>query len=184
MAVCSRTRWAYLPGLLAAGVFMAGCSGSSPGTPPGAQARSGTPAAPAAAPGATPTECADACGKVEPVLLNVSSDNGSFWWTGIRPATINLSVDELDSDVVYDLSWSSWPSGPGGVVPARSTARAAGKVKVSSTTEPVTITLSDPGNGDPSLWQTLTEQIRGQQPAVYHYGGVWADSVTGGQELP
>lgn len=59
-----------------------------------------------------------------------------------------------------------------------------GRGKIKNTTQPVTVTLSDPSNGKPSFWQTLTERVHGQQPAVYHYFGMWARDAAGGQQMP
>jgi hypothetical protein len=185
-----RTLWASLMVLPVACAVIAGCSGGSGRTPPRAQgqpsatatassapATSQAPTQAAASAAASPPPCYDSCGKAEPVIFYVSTDN----YNGVRPATIDLSVDTPDSNVVYDLTWSSWASGPNGQVPASATATGTGKVKTATgTVATVTITLSNPQNGDPSLWQTLTEQIAGQQKAVYQVNGMWATSASGG----
>lgn len=71
-------------------------------------------------------------------------------------------------------------SATNGNVPASATATGTGKVSSNGTVQTVTITLSSPVVGDPTLWGTLTEQIPGQHPAVYHYNGMWAVSASGG----
>jgi hypothetical protein len=188
-----RTLRASLMVLPMACVVIAGCSGGSASTPPKAQGEppatatataSPTPATATSGPGdATPAAsappCYDSCGKVEPVLFNVNSNIASDDYTGIRPTMMDLSVDNPGSGVVIDLTWSSWPSAPNGNVPASATASATGKLKSDGQT--VTITLSHPIVGDPTIWGTLTLQIPGQHPAVFQYGGLWAGTASGGQ---
>lgn len=197
-------RCAYLIVLPAACVLMTACSGGSSSTPPAAKASStptataaATPAATAAATAAPTTgagsgpatphpsapACYDACNHNEPVLLFIPTHSAAnnYGYTVVRPTTIDLSVDTPGSNVAEDLTWSSWPSGPNGVVPASATATATGTIK--TTGQAVTITLSDPQNGDPSIWQVLTEQVQGQHAGVYHYNGLWAGSASGGQTI-
>lgn len=172
-------------------VVIAGCSGSSSSAPPKTQPPAASPtqstdAGPAptqAAAKASPSApaCYDTCGKTEPVIFFINSTISADNYDGVRPSTIDLSVDTPNSNVVSGLSWSSWASGTNGQVPAGATAKGTGKL-TSNGSATVTITLSDPINGDPTLWGTLTEQIPGKQPAVYHYNGMWATSASGGQQ--
>lgn len=170
-------RCAYLTVLPVACVLMTGCSGGASSTPPAAKASS-TPTATAAAPSPSPSVDCDTCGQTEPVLLLINSNIAANNYDGSEPTTIDLSVDTPGSGVVRNLTWSSWPSGPDGIVAASAAVTGTGTIKGTATS--VTITLSDPSNGEPSYWQTLTEQIQGQQPAVFHYSGLWAVSASGG----
>lgn len=158
-------RWPYLIMLAATGLGLAACSGS-----------------PSASPGATMSASVPA--GFEPVIFNVDSVNGEFFYNGIRPSSIDLTPGDepLGGDVAAGLVWSAWPTGPRGIVAASATVTGRGKIK--NTAQPVTVTLSDPSNGKPSFWQTLTERVHGQQPAVYHYFGMWARNAAGGQQLP
>jgi hypothetical protein len=158
-------RWPYLVLLAAAGLALAACSGGSSNSP-----AANNPASVAAG--------------SEPVIFNVDSVNGEFFYNGIRPSSIDLTPEDepLGSNVAAGLVWSAWPSGPRGIVAASATVTGRGKIK--NTAQPVTVTLSDPSNGKPSFWQTLTERVHGQQPAVYHYFGTWAHNASGGQPVP
>jgi hypothetical protein len=120
----------------------------------------------------------------KPVIFNVDSVNGAFFYNGIRPSSIDLTLEDQSpgSNVAAGLMWTSWPAGPGGIVAASATVTGAGKIK--TTAQPVTVTLSDPSNGKPSFWQTLTERVHGQQPTVYHFYGKWALKASGGQQMP
>jgi hypothetical protein len=170
-----RARCTYLIVLPVACVLMTACSGGASSAPAAAKASS-TPTAAAAAP--SPSVDCDTCGRTEPVLLLINSHIAADNYDGSEPTTIDLSVDTPGSGVAQNLTWSSWPSGRDGIVAASATVTGTGTIKGSATS--VTITLSDPSNGDPSFWQTLTEQIQGQQPAVFHYSGLWAVSASGG----
>jgi len=180
-------RCAYLIVLPVACVLMTACSGGASSAPPAAKASS-TPTATAAATSSaaaapsggttSPSGDCDTCGQTEPVLLLINSSIAANNYDGSEPTMIDLSVDTPDSDVAQNLTWSSWPSGPNGTVAASATAIGTGTIKGSATS--VTITLSDPSNGDPSFWQTLTEQVQGQGHSVFHYNGLWATSASGG----
>jgi hypothetical protein len=193
------TRRAYLIVLPVFCVLMTACSGAASSTPPAAKASSAPPAA-AAGPSATtaapanaptvavtspgvpltPPSCYDSCGQTEPVLFYVPDATSAYAYEGIRPTTIDLSVESnSEYNVAEDLTWSSWPSAANGDVGASVTATATGRIK--STGKTVTITLSDPIVGDPTIWGTITEQVQGQQQAVYQENGLFAVTASGGQ---
>lgn len=200
------TRCAYLIALPVACVLMTACSGGASSAPPAAKASStptptaaaapstaaastapvsGVPAPTAAvtSPGAplTAPSCYDACGQVEPVLFYVPDATSAYAYEGVRPTTIDLSVEsDSEYNVAEDLTWSSWPSAANGDVASSVTATATGRIK--STGKAVTITLSDPIVGDPTIWGTITEQVKGQQSAVYQEDSVFAVTASGGQQ--
>lgn len=159
-----RVAWPHLIVLAAVGMALAACSGSPGSAPPAART--------------------SASAGLQPVIFNVDFANGEIFYNGIRPRTIDLTLENqpLGSNVAADLMWSAWPSGPRGIVATSATVTGRGKIK--NTMQPVTVTLSDPSNGKPSYWQKLTERVQGQQPTVYRYFGTWARNATGGQQMP
>jgi hypothetical protein len=164
-------------------VVIAGCSGGSSGGQPKAQGQpavsapgtaSPAPASAATGPAASPSGCADACGQTEPVFLIAGS------YTGSRPTGITFN-----GTAVYDLTWSSWPSGPNGAVPGNAVAQGAGKTDVHGSPVTVTIQLQTPDAGDPASWQEIVVQISGQQVQDYRQSqtGNWT-YVAGGDQFP
>jgi hypothetical protein len=151
--------------------------------PAGAPASSTLPPS-AAAPTAGPS-CMDSCGEVEPVIFTAGD------YSGTDPTSIAFSAD--GGNIAYDLSWGPWPTGVDGNVSASATVTGSGTVNIqgcvpacydgSETPEPVTIVLSDPIIGDPTVWGQMTETIAGQNMntmggegsnGVYTYPNSWA----------
>jgi hypothetical protein len=64
-----------------------------------------------------------------PLLFYVPDATPSYAYEGVRPTTINLSVETDDTgiNIAEDLSWSSWPSAANGDVASSVTATAAGR---------------------------------------------------------
>jgi hypothetical protein len=190
-----RLRRAHLTAALPlACLALAACSSSAPTTPP-ARASSGSAAAtpsssaaaptPAAAPApagskaaAPAPSCYDTCGQVVPVLFYTPNNDYADAYNGFKPSAIDLTVDGTPGTAVADnLTWSSWPSAPNGDVAASVTATATGTWK--GTGQPLTITLSNPIIGDPTIWGTLTVKSS-QGQSTYQYNGLWPVTASGG----
>lgn len=112
------------------------------------------------APSASPLPCMDNCGQAEPVILTWQDESSQ-----IRPAMIGIGAD----NVAYGITWQSWPSCATNCTGL--TAVGNGTTNLDTCTPqsacagnpaPVTVTLSDPIAGSPSIWGALTETIDGQ----------------------
>jgi len=101
----------------------------------------------------------------EPVIFTAGS------YSGTEPSTIDYSGD--GGNIATNLQWSSWGS---------VTAIGYGRVGLNNCTPdcangtvtyvPVTVTLSNPIQGDPTIWGSMTEQYS-VYDASYSYPGTW-----------
>jgi hypothetical protein len=83
---------------------------------------------------------------------------------------IDFSADR--ANIAVDLTRGPRPVGPNGNMPASGTVTAIGIVDIHScvpncadgtaTPEPMTIVLSDPITGEPTIWSQMTEAIKGR----------------------
>jgi hypothetical protein len=108
----------------------------------------------------------DSCGKAEPVIFTAGS------YSGTDPSAIYYSGDS--GNIVTGINWSTW---------GNQTAIGYGTLGVDNcnpncaqgtvTDVPATITLSNPIQGTPTIWGSMTESYEGQN-ASYAYPGTWA----------
>jgi hypothetical protein len=120
--------------------------------------------------------CDDSCGQPEPVIFDVGDVNS---YDGIEPSMIAFSAD--GGNVVTNISWTTWNA---------ETAIGHGRVNhnncipncAQGTVTPgtATLTLSDPGGGTPTVWQTMVEQEENGETFTWSYPGNWAINATGG----
>ena len=114
----------------------------------------------------------DSRGQPEPVIFDADG------YDGVEPTTIVFPGD--GNSIAAGISWSTWSSD---VAIGHGTAHrdtcvpncAQGMV----TPVAATITLSDPGGGTPTVWQSMTGQSNGLT-TTYSYPGSWAVGASGG----
>jgi hypothetical protein len=120
--------------------------------------------------------CDDSCGQPEPVIFDVGGANS---YDGVEPSMIAFSAD--GGNVVTSINWTTWNAetavGHGSLSHNNCIPDCAQGTVTPGT---ATLTLSDPGGGTPTVWQSMVEQEDTGATLTWSYPGNWALNASGG----